>query len=221
MDILKQHEIFEMEVLEFMNSKKILQDLVFGGGTMLRLCYELNRYSVDLDFWFIKETDTGKFFSTIKKTLSERYELTDACDKFNTLLFELRSPVYPRLLKIEVRKEQKDCDWQEHIAYSGFTDKQVLLKTHTLEQAMYNKIAAALGRGEMRDFFDLEFLIRKGIKLPPVSREDAIKLAKTIQAFKQQDYKVKLGSILDPETRRYYNENGFSLFEEKLTPITQ
>jgi len=54
MDILKQHEIFEIDVLEKMNSIKVLEPLVFGGGSMLRLCHELNRYSADLDFWIIK-----------------------------------------------------------------------------------------------------------------------------------------------------------------------
>ena len=54
MDVLKNHEIFEIEVLEKLKNGNFLSPLVFGGGTMLRLCYELNRYSTDLDFWFIK-----------------------------------------------------------------------------------------------------------------------------------------------------------------------
>jgi predicted nucleotidyltransferase component of viral defense system len=56
MDTLRQHEIFEIEVLDKMKSAKVLDHLVFGGGTMLRLCHELSRYSIDLDFWFIKIT---------------------------------------------------------------------------------------------------------------------------------------------------------------------
>ena len=55
MDIFKQHEIFEIEVLDRMKSARMLDPLVFGGETMLRLCHDLNRYSVDLDFWFLKK----------------------------------------------------------------------------------------------------------------------------------------------------------------------
>ncbi|MDH3259067.1 MAG: nucleotidyl transferase AbiEii/AbiGii toxin family protein, partial [Deltaproteobacteria bacterium] len=44
-----------MEVLEKLKNTGLLEPLVFGGGTMLRLCHELKRYSADLDFWFIKE----------------------------------------------------------------------------------------------------------------------------------------------------------------------
>ena len=54
MEIFRQHEAFEIEILDKMNSAKVPGPLVLGGGTMLRLCHELNRYSVDLDFWFIK-----------------------------------------------------------------------------------------------------------------------------------------------------------------------
>jgi hypothetical protein len=40
------------------------------------------------------------------------------------------------------------------------------LKAHTLEQTMKNKIAALMERGEIRDGFDIEFLLRQGVPLP-------------------------------------------------------
>jgi len=52
MQIFEQYECFEMQVLNDMNSMRMLTPLVFGGGTMLRLCHELTRYSVDIDFYF-------------------------------------------------------------------------------------------------------------------------------------------------------------------------
>ena len=62
MDILGRHEVSEIEVLDKLNSAKLLDPLVFGGDTMLRLCHELNRYSVDLDFWFVyKDSAKGLF----------------------------------------------------------------------------------------------------------------------------------------------------------------
>ncbi len=51
MQDLIQHEQFELEVLDRLNSGRLLTNLIFGGGTMLRLCHGLDRYSVDLDFW--------------------------------------------------------------------------------------------------------------------------------------------------------------------------
>ena len=219
MDIFSQHEVFEIEVLDKMNSAKLLEPLVFGGGTMLRLCHELNRYSVDLDFWFIKKTLQKKYFDILQKVFEKDYEITDAQIKHYTLLFELRSAQYPKRLKIEIRRELKKCDYQKMIAFSKSSSRQVLVTVHTLEQSMKNKIQAFLDRGEIRDCFDIEFLIRRGIYLPVSSDREVTKLQKKIARFKDIDFRVKLGSILEKDIREYYVENKFSFLEEKLAEM--
>ncbi len=219
MDIFRKHEAFEIEILDKMNSAKVLEPLVFGGGTMLRLCHELNRYSVDLDFWFIKKTPQKKYFDNISKAFEKDYEITDAEIKHYTLLFELRSAEYPKRLKIEIRRELKKCDYQKTIAFSKSSTRQVLVKAHTLEQTMKNKIQAFLDRGEIRDCFDIEFLIRRGVYLPVSSDREVTELRKKIARLKDIDFRVKLGSILEKDIRDYYLENRFSFLEEKLATM--
>ena len=219
MDTFRLHEVFQIEVLDKMNSAKLLEPLVFGGGTMLRLCHELNRYSVDLDFWFIKKTSQQKYFDILQKAFEKDYEITDAEIKHYTLLFELRSAQYPKRLKIEIRRELKECDYQNKIAFSRYSTRQVLVKAHTLEQTMKNKIQAFLDRGEIRDCYDIEFLIRRGVDLPVDSARDVSNLREKIAKFKDTDFRVKLGSILEKDFRSYYNENKFSFLDEKLTAM--
>lgn len=219
MDIFRQHEIFEIEVLEKMNSIKVLEPLVFGGGSMLRLCHELNRYSVDLDFWMIKKISQKDYFERINKAFYKEYEITDSQIKHYTVLFELRSAVSPKRLKIEIRREIKDCDFQEKIAFSKFSTKQVVLKAHTLEQTMKNKISAFLERGEIRDSFDIEFLLRRGVELPDFNKKQLNQFQKKLKGFKEIDFKVKLGSILENDIREYYFINRFSYLEEKIAGI--
>ena len=216
MDIFRQHEVFEIEILDKMNSAKLLEPLVFGGGTMLRLCHELNRYSMDLDFWFIKSTPQKKYFVSMQNVFKKDYEITDAEIKHYTLLIELTSAQYPKRLKIEIRRALKECDYQKTIAFSTASTRQVLLNAHSLEQTMKNKIQAFLDRGEIRDCFDIEFLIRRGIQLPVSSERVVIDLQKKIAGFKDVDFKVKLGSILEKGIRDYYVENRFSFLVEKL-----
>jgi len=220
MDIFRQHEVFEIEILDKMNSAMVLEPLVFGGGSMLRLCHELNRYSVDLDFWFIKGIPQKKYFDNIQKAFEKDYEITDAEIKHYTLLFELRSPEYPKRLKIEIRRKLKECDYRNKIAFSKSSTRQVLVKAHTLEQTMKNKIQAFLDRGEIRDCFDIEFLIRRGIDLPIRSNQESTELQRKISRFKDIDFRVKLGSILEKDIRDYYGENRFSFLEEKLASMT-
>lgn len=219
MDILKKHEIFEIEVLDKMNSAKVLEPLVFGGGTMLRLCHENYRYSVDLDFWFIKKIPQSKYFERTRQALEKDYEITDSQMKFHTLLFELRSAEYPKRLKIEIRREKRDCDFQEKIAFSRFSTKQVLLKAHTLKQTMKNKTEAFLDRAEIRDCFDIEFLLRRGVELPALTDRQYKAFQKKLTQFKDIDFKVTLGSILENEIRNYYVKQRFGYLEEKLASM--
>ena len=219
MDILRQHEVFEIEALDKMKSAKLLEHLVFGGGSMLRLCHELNRYSADLDFWFIKSIPQDAYFDKIRKAFEKDYEVTDAQIKHYTFLFEIRFAEYPRRLKIEIRREMKDCDYQEKIAFSKFSTRQVLLKAHTLDQTMKNKIEAFLDRGEIRDCFDIEFLLRRGIELPIQAERQLIEFQERLARLRDTDFKVKLGSILESDIRDYYGANRFSYLEEKLASI--
>jgi predicted nucleotidyltransferase component of viral defense system len=215
MDVLRKHELFEIGVLEKLKNANFLKPLVFAGGTMLRLCYDMNRYSGDLDFWFVQRVSQKVYFAKLKKYLSQIYELTDAKIKFNTLLLEIRSKSLPKRLKIEIRKEIKKCDFQEKIAFSKYSTIQVILKVHTLEQSMKNKIQAALDRKDIRDFFDIEFLLRQGIPFE-TTKNKLIKLQKIAGNFKDNDFRVTLGSVLESEARKYYIKNKFDYLLKRI-----
>ncbi len=219
MNILEQHEIFEMEILDRFKRSRLLESLIFGGGTMLRLCHELPRYSAVLDFWKLKVLDDRELMQKLIRIFENDYEITDSQIKHFTILVELRSGRFPKRLKIEIRREHKAWDYEEKIAFSRFSNKQVLLKAHTLQQTMNNKIEALMQRNEIRDAFDIEFLLRKGLSLPVLAKEQVETLQKKLRKFKPNDFKVTLGSVLESEWRQYYVSNGFKLLEEKLTAM--
>lgn len=216
MQTLQNLEILEIETLELLNSIRVLEFLYFGGGTMLRLCHNLNRYSTDLDFWLEISVDSKQIYKSIRNALSDNYKLTDSMNKRNTLLFEFKSSSVNRSLKIEIRKEQMDFDWEYKIAFSKFTTKQVMVKALTLSQMMKNKFDALLSRKIIRDAFDIEFLLMRGIELPS-DKEKLQAALQIINNFKEQDFKVTLGSILDEKERNYYLKNRFKLLKEELT----
>lgn len=210
MQDLKKHELFELEVLDRLNSGRLLSRIVFAGGTMLRLCYGLDRYSSDLDFWIIKETNFSEMLKKIKKYLGKYYSITDAANKRYSLLLELKAAAYPRRLKIEIRKEIKNIKTVASIAYSKDANIQVLVKTVSLTDMMNTKIKAFLDRKEIRDVYDMEFLLKSGVELsaPP----DILKsLVKGIEALSRNDYKVKLSSLLEPAKRKYFQERNFAI----------
>lgn len=213
-DLIEQ-ERFEMEVLEYLNSGRFLRSLVFCGGTMLRLCHGLNRFSVDLDFWIIGRDKETELFEKLHKHLSGSYYIRDAANKFHTLLFEIRSPLYPRSLKIEVRKANRRLQTEKAIAYSPHSTRQVLVQAATLSEIMAMKTAAFLDRGEIRDVYDMEFLVKRGVS--PVSDIDLLhQTLSGIENFAGRDYAVKLGSVLAPEERKYYQEQNFRILKAAI-----
>ena len=216
MQALQDLEVFEIEVLELLNSIKVLDKLYFGGGTMLRLCHNLNRYSTDLDFWLDKKEDSKTAYLSIKKTLSDNYRLIDSANKKFTLLFEIKTPSVNRSLKIEIIKEQTEFERERKIAFSKHTNKQVMVKGLTLRQMMENKFNALLSRKLIRDAFDIEFLLMRGVEIPLDKNKLELAL-QIIGNFKDQEYKVTLGSILEEKERKYYLENRFKFLKEELT----
>jgi hypothetical protein len=214
---LEDHENFEMAFLNLLASRQMTGGLVFGGGTMLRLCHELPRYSLDLDFWFYRETDYGDFFKRLRDAASNEYEITDAEEKFHSLLLEIRRSRGTTKLKTEIRKKIASSGSSEQkIAFSPHYPTQVLVRGFTLRQMFKNKAAALMDRGEVRDAFDLEFLVRKGIE-PDLKEEEKQAVMGRLKRFKKNDFDVKLGSILAPELREYYRLNRFAFLEEKLS----
>ena len=71
MKMLQQHEALEMLVLDQMRKIRILDHLIFGGGTMLRLCFDLPRYSTDFDFYLAKNR---RFFLPWVGRLTEAFK---------------------------------------------------------------------------------------------------------------------------------------------------
>ena len=216
-DLIKQEQ-FELEALDHLNSGRFLKDIVFGGGTMLRLCHGLDRFSVDLDFWTIREMNFPEVFAELKGYLSGRYELKDAKNKHFAILFELRAPGYPRALKLEIRKELKKLKIEKSIAYSAHSNIQVLLNTPTLGEMMRAKLEAFADRREIRDVYDIEFMFKRGVKIE-ADAASLNKLLNGIKNFSSTDYSVKLGSLLEPDKRRYYRESNFKILKNHLTSL--
>jgi predicted nucleotidyltransferase component of viral defense system len=218
MNIIEKHERFEMEVLDSLRRERLLDRLAFRGGTMLRLCHQMQRYSVDLDFYQkdSRQSFAPQFEKMIQAVTNLGCEPTDTEEKHDSWLIELRRQDAPRRLKIEIRKDDEGArDLELQIAFSRFAPSlQVRLVVCTLEQMWKNKLRALLGRGEIRDAYDLEFLLRRGAGDPAKIPTDELESARgVLRGFSRHDFKSKLGSLLPPEERQRLSTHRFTLLE--------
>lgn len=135
----------------------------------------------------------------------------DAANKRFSLVVELKSAAYPRSLKIKIRKEVRPVKTETSIAYSSNSTVQVFMKTVALDDMMKSKIEAFLTRGEIRDAYDMEFLLKRGV---PLEADGKIvkRLLAGLQKLGKKDYSVKLGSLLPPNCVNITGKTGFDSY---------
>jgi predicted nucleotidyltransferase component of viral defense system len=218
MEELIEQEKFEIEVLEQMSNGRFLSPQVFVGGTMLRLCHGLDRFSIDLDFWLIQDIDSKKYVKDLQEYFAMNYAVKDAAIKYYTIIFEIKSAHFRRNLKIEIRKKLQNIRHEKIIAFSKYTNRQVLVNALPAEDMMRSKIQAFISQKEIRDCYDIEFLLRRGVELPADNATLKRCLA-IIDAFRPNDYKTKLNPLIESRKRVYYLQHNFTYLRMKLLEL--
>lgn len=172
-------------------------DLVFRGGTALRLCYGSPRFSDDLDFSELRGISTDKFTKVIKK-IAAKYpdmNLTDLWSKRFTHLAEFKITEdwlpQPFRVKIEMRKgETKEKAYELKLLSSEVTPLQVLGNAATMQQIFAEKKLALKDRKMPRDLFDLWFLGQK-LKITVDTGKynfDRVKLRQNLRKYLPKKY---------------------------------
>ncbi|MDZ7586235.1 MAG: nucleotidyl transferase AbiEii/AbiGii toxin family protein [Patescibacteria group bacterium] len=134
--------------------------LGFKGGTAAYLFYDLPRFSVDLDFDLLVETDKIKRNELIKKMtgiFQKDFEIREQSDKRFTLFWLLSYKKGDRQLKIEVSKRKSDSKFEDKPFYG------VNIPVMKLQDAMANKLMALADRKKFanRDVFDAWYFLSK------------------------------------------------------------
>jgi hypothetical protein len=214
---LIDYEASLIALLQWLRSNRFLGSLALGGDAMLRLCHELPRYSLDLDFCFIKEEDNEEYYHGLNNAFSQEYLVIDSQNNQSSMLFEIQRETRNPKLKIEIHKIiAPPGTTEEKIAFSPYFSSQVLVRGFILPHMVRRKALALLEYGEIVDAFDLEFLVRKGVSLD-LAKEQKKRILLILNGFRKREIDLKLGSILQPDLRVYYSQQGFAYLKEKLS----
>lgn len=169
-------EEYEMVLLQSIFGSNFGSQLVFRGGTALRLAYGSPRFSDDLDFSALKSIEEKTFQKWSKETASINPNLTvtDCHQKFYTLsaLFKVVDPTLPQAFSIKIEISTRKNGW---IKGANFTlaniSSQITPLTVTAQVATLAKIEAeklAITPPRIRDIFDLWFIGQKLGKNTPM-----------------------------------------------------
>ncbi|NIS39143.1 hypothetical protein GWN26_16190, partial [Candidatus Saccharibacteria bacterium] len=132
-------EFYEILILNDMSKLSWSQNLIFKGGTALRLAYNSPRFSDDLDFSVIQKISAKEVFK-FAVTTSRKYgiKIRDQWEKKETIVveFSITEAIIPQPfgLKIEISKRKAvDINFELKILTSPVSPHEVLFNVQTLE----------------------------------------------------------------------------------------
>jgi predicted nucleotidyltransferase component of viral defense system len=146
-------------------------ELVFKGGTALKKCYGLNRFSEDLDFTALKSINYKKIEEGLKR-FSIEYEFEKKEYPLGLkLTFRIKGPLYINT-RMSLCKLILDFSFREQILLPSviktigrFLEEIPSFDVLVMDEKeiLAEKIRAIMTRDKARDVYDLWFLIDKGI----------------------------------------------------------
>lgn len=128
--------------------------LGFKGGTAVYLFYDLNRFSVDLDFDLLDISKKEHVFEKVKAIIEEYGDIKESREKRYTLFFQLAYKADHTNIKVEISLRNFGSKYEVK-SYLGIAMK-VMMK----EDIMANKMVAMIERETNRDIFDAYFFLK-------------------------------------------------------------
>ncbi len=215
----KKHRKVMFEILRDIYQSELGFYLGFKGGTMLYFFYNLDRFSVDLDFDLLlpddKKNITEEYIlKKLEKIVKPYGKIEDIYNKNYTLFALVNYENGERNLKIEISKSVAYKNKYEFKNLYG-TD----IKCMAIEDAFSHKLLAATGRRVPvnRDFYDLYFFWKNGYEfnekiIEKISgksaREYLIFLRKYIEKNLNKNNVLQgLGELLSESKKDWVKEN--------------
>lgn len=161
-------EEYEMLLLKALYDSPFSNDLIFKGGTALRLAYGSPRFSEDLDFTAtgnFKAKDFVLFLRALPKHTPGIVEV-QALEKFYTVfgLVKIKDAALARPFSIKIEASKRAGEW---LAGTDYHDKpitsevavwRVIARVMSLERIRLEKEDALKNRKAPRDLFDWWFI---------------------------------------------------------------
>lgn len=193
-------EEYEMILLAGIFDSQFGSQLVFRGGTALRLAYGSPRFSDDLDFSELQPIEVTKFQKRCEEIAAgnNHVELVEVLRKRFTLfaLFKVHDPTLPATISIKIEISGRKEPWKQDEDYtlmrlqSTITPLTVLAQVASLKRIKREKLRIIPPR--IRDIFDLWYI---GQRLHTSYTLD-------FSAFDKQEVKRELYRILTKSARR-------------------
>jgi predicted nucleotidyltransferase component of viral defense system len=198
-------EYFQQLFLSYLYQEKGSSDLLFKGGTALRIIWQSPRFSEDLDFTGANISVKG--IEALMEGALAKMEMegikTEIVESKSTsggylAIFQFEADEYKSQIQIEVSlRKDKEMTETAALVQSDLVMPYTLI--HLKEDALVaEKIRACITRGKARDFYDLYYILRSRMAFKEVFIQDKQLKAKILTAIQSRkiDFKRELKTLL-------------------------
>ena len=173
---LATHKNILLKILKDIYTDTSLGPLLgFKGGTATYLFYNLDRFSIDLDFDLLDETKGQEVFDKVEKIVKKYGTIKEKRDKKHTLFILLSYSDEAQNIKIEINKRSFGSQYEVK-NYLGIS--MLVMKN---EDMFAHKLVAMIERNKTanRDIYDVHFFLNNnwGINKEIVEKRTEIKFA--------------------------------------------
>ena len=159
---INKHKFFLLQLLkEIYSDMELASSLGFKGGTALMLFHDLPRFSVDLDFNLVENSNEEVVYDKLRAILAAHGAIRDEARKHYGILLVLSYEDGDRNLKAEVSNRPYPDEYELR-DYLGIS-----MKVMRLEYMFTHKLMALLDRNALtnRDVFDCWFCMKQRLAL--------------------------------------------------------
>jgi len=206
------HKNILIQILKDIYTNAIIGPLLgFKGGTAAYLFYELNRFSVDLDFDLLDLSKKHQVFEQLKKILEEHGAIKDSYEKINTIFLMVSYNQKLRNIKIEVNLRDFGSRYEVK-SYLGIS-----MKVMVREDMAAHKMVAMLERigNANRDIFDSHFFLKNNwpINEKIIKKRTGLsmhqflkKCIQELESMSDRGILAGLGELLDAKQKAWVKE---------------
>jgi predicted nucleotidyltransferase component of viral defense system len=207
---LNKHKFLMLQILKDIYSDiELANALGFKGGTALMFFYNLNRFSVDLDFNLIAFDREEEVYQKIRSILLKYGTIFDEAKRlFFGPIIVLNYGVGERKLKVEISNRQFDNRYERKNLLG------INMQVMVLSDMFAHKLCALLDRNELtnRDIFDTHFFLKQGTPINKhivemrmnMSLEEYIdKCITSLERISDKGMLNGLGELMDDESKKF------------------
>ncbi|GHV36517.1 hypothetical protein FACS1894187_11240 [Synergistales bacterium] len=187
-----KHQNVIIDFLQYTNSKT--SNLILKGGTALAMCYELDRFSEDIDFDGRKHEDganntVGNIVDNFCKSNNFTYRVAKDTEFVKRYMIHYEDDISKKPLKIETSYRKKEVFEDEVTKVNG-------IMVYKVEPLLIMKVNAYSDRDKIRDLYDLVYIYNNFAEQASPQSLSFLRNAFEYKGIEHVDYILKTQSDL-------------------------